>query len=182
MTERFFPYKDIQPTIGAGCFIAPSAVVVGDTVIGPDTGIWFNCVVRGDINQIRIGAGTNIQDGTVIHVAGDGQGTYIGNGVTVGHSAIVHACTLEDGAFVGMQACVMDDARVEGHAMVAAGALVTPGKVVRRGELWAGRPASMLRALTDEEIAHIDKIAMRYRELAARYLAAGIGTIEGGMT
>ena len=158
MAEVVLPYRGVMPTIGPGCFVAPTAAVIGDTVIGDETNIWFNCVVRGDVNEIRIGARVNVQDATVIHVSSDGQGTYIGDDVTIAHSALVHACTVEDRAFIGMQACVMDGARVETHAMVAAGALVTPDKVVPSGELWAGRPARRVRSLTAEEIAYIDHL------------------------
>ncbi len=179
MSQVILPYRGVMPTLGAGCFVAPTAAVVGDTVIGPETNIWFNCVVRGDVNEIRIGARTNVQDATVIHVSSTGQGTYIGEEVTIAHSALVHACTVEDRAFIGMQACVMDDARVETHAMVAAGALVTPGKTVPSGELWAGRPARKVRALSAEEIAYIDHLPGHYCRLAEEYLEAGIGRIEG---
>jgi len=175
MAEVVLPYRGVMPRIGAGCFIAPTAAVVGDTEIGDETNTWFNCVVRGDVNEIRIGTRVNIQDGTVIHVSSDGQGTYIGDDVTIAHSALVHACTVEDRAFIGMQACVMDDARVETHGMVAAGALVTPGKVVRGGELWAGRPARKIRDLKAEEISYIDFLPGHYCRLAAEYLEAGIG-------
>ena len=175
MSEIILPYRDVLPIFGAGCFVAPTAAVIGDTVVGEGTNIWFNCVVRGDVNEIRIGARTNVQDATVIHVSSDGQGTYIGDEVTIAHSALVHACTVEDRAFIGMQACVMDDARVETHAMVAAGALVTPGKVVPSGELWAGRPAKRVRDLRPDEIAYIDHLAGHYCRLAEEYLEAGIG-------
>lgn len=163
------PFRGVMPVLAEGVFVAPGAVVIGDVAIGPDSGIWFGCVVRGDVNTIRIGARTNIQDGTVIHVAGDGQGTVIGDDVTVGHMALLHACTLESGCFVGMKACVMDGAHVESGAMVAAGALVTPGKRVRRGEVWAGSPAKPLRPLTPQELDGFARSAERYAELARAY-------------
>jgi gamma-carbonic anhydrase len=159
------------PVIDGTAFVAPTATVIGDVEIGAESGIWFGCVLRGDVNEIRIGARTNIQDGTVIHVASLGQGTYIGDDVTVGHMALLHACTLESGCFVGMKACVMDGAHVEGGAMVAAGALVTPGKRVPRGELWAGSPAQRLRALTGKDLASFPESARRYVELAKTYQA-----------
>ena len=123
------PYQGIWPQIDPQAFIAPTAVIIGDVHIGAYTGIWYGCVVRGDVHQIRIGSYTNIQDGTVIHVTQGGQGTHIGNHITVGHMSLIHDCTLESGCFVGMKACVMDYARVESGAMVAAGALVTPRKI-----------------------------------------------------
>ena len=134
-------YKNVVPRIDNSAYIAPSAVVVGDVVIGVDSSLWFGVVARGDINAIEIGQRTNIQDGTIIHVSSTGHGTHIGDDVTVGHMAVLHDCTLQNRSFVGIKACVMDGAMVESGAMVAAGALVAPGKVVRRGELWAGVPA-----------------------------------------
>ena len=118
-----------------------TATVIGDVEIGAETNIWFGCLVRGDMNIIRIGKRVNIQDLTVVHVDSQKYGTFIGDDVTIGHSAVIHACTLQDRCFVGMQACVMDGAVVETGAMVAAGALVPPGKTVKAGQLWAGTPA-----------------------------------------
>ena len=164
------PFKGVLPRIAADAFVAPTAVVIGDVEIGPGSSIWYGCVLRGDVAPIRIGRGSNIQDGTVIHVHGGGQGTFVGDGITVGHQALLHACRLEHGAFVGMQACVMDGAVVEGGAMVAAGALVTPGKRVPAGQLWTGRPARYLRDLKDEERANIPESAAHYVELAVDYL------------
>lgn len=166
------PYCGIRPRLAPRVFIAPGATVIGDVEIGAEASIWFGCVVRGDVNVVRIGERTNIQDGTVIHVAKEGQGTFIGADITIGHMALLHACTLEDGAFIGMRATVMDDAMVEGGAMVAAGALVTPGKRVRRGELWAGSPAKKIRELTDADRLAMAKLAPRYVALAADYLDA----------
>jgi carbonic anhydrase/acetyltransferase-like protein (isoleucine patch superfamily) len=163
------PYKNMSPVIAPSAFIAENAVVTGDVVIGPQTGIWYGCVVRGDVNDVKIGARTNIQDGTVIHVSRGIQGTYIGDGVTVGHMALLHACTIGNYAFIGMQACVMDQAVVEDEAMVAAGALVTPGKRVLKHQLWAGRPAKYVRDMTEEEIAYLKISADNYAELAMEY-------------
>jgi len=164
------PYKNIMPAFGRAVFVAPNAAVIGDVAVGDESSIWFSCTVRGDVNNVVIGARTNIQDGTVIHVSSVGQGTYIGDDVTVGHMALLHACTVESGAFIGMQACVMDGAKVESGAMVAAGALVTPGKIVPAGELWAGAPAIFKRQLTEDEKADILHSAKHYVELARRYL------------
>jgi carbonic anhydrase/acetyltransferase-like protein (isoleucine patch superfamily) len=164
------PYKNIQPRIGQRVFLADNAAIIGDVEVGDDASIWFGCTVRGDVNDIRIGARTNIQDGTVIHVSSTLQGTYIGNDVTVGHMAMLHACTIEDEAFIGMKACVMDGAYVEKGAMVAAGALVTPGKRVIAGQLWGGAPAKFMRELTDEEKKYIPYSAGHYVRLAREYL------------
>ena len=159
------PYNDILPRIDPAAFVAVNAAVMGDVVIGPESSIWYGVTIRGDVNIVRIGRGTNIQDGTVIHVATRGQGTHIGDGVTVGHMALLHDCTVEDGAYIGMQACVMDGAVVQKRAFVAAGALVTPGKVVPSGQLWAGRPAKYLRDLTDEDYALMDWSGPHYVRL-----------------
>lgn len=165
-------FKGIVPTIDPTAFVAETAAVIGDVVIGPDSSIWYGCTVRGDVNEIRIGARTNIQDGTVIHVAAEGQGTYIGDDITVGHLALLHACTLESGCFIGMKACVMDGAYVESGAMVAAGALVTPGKRVKAGQLWAGSPARPIRELTDKDLSFFPISARRYADLAESYRKA----------
>lgn len=164
------PYKDKTPIIGKDAFIAQNATVIGDVEIGDGSSVWYNCVLRGDVNNIRIGQKTNIQDGTVIHVSSTGQGTYIGHNVTVGHMALLHACTIEDESFIGMMACVMDDAYVETGAMVAAGALVTPGKRVLAGQLWAGSPAKFLRTLSEDERKYIAHSAKHYVGIAKNYL------------
>ena len=167
MSGNILPFQGVSPTIAPDVFVAPNAVVIGDTVIGAGTSVWFNCVIRGDVHEIRIGERTNIQDGTVVHVTGGKLGTYIGSDITIG--PILHACTLEDACFVGMGAVVLDGVVVESGAMVAAGAMVTPGKRVQRGELWGGNPARMLRRLSDEEIAFFPVSAGKYVELAAKY-------------
>jgi carbonic anhydrase/acetyltransferase-like protein (isoleucine patch superfamily) len=177
------PYRGVMPQIHPTAFIAPGAVVIGDVVIGPESSIWFGCVVRGDVNRVRIGARTNIQDGTVIHVASgeqpvsahskipkDGYPTLIGDDVTVGHMALLHACTVESRGFVGMKSIVMDAAKVSSNSMLATGALLTPGKVVRPGELWAGSPAKFWRTLTDDDLAQFDLRTGQYARLAADYI------------
>lgn len=163
------PYKAKLPAIDSSAFIAENAILIGDVTIGEDSSVWYNCVLRGDVNDIRIGSRTNIQDGTIIHVSSTGQGTYIGDEVTVGHMALLHACTIGNRAFIGMKACVMDDAVIEDEAMVAAGALVTPGKKVPRHQLWGGAPARFMRSLTPEEIKFLKHSADRYSALAKTY-------------
>lgn len=182
------PYRGIMPKIHPSAFVAPGAVIIGDVEIGPESSIWFGCVVRGDVNIIRIGARTNIQDGTVIHVAsGDqparlgmkqassetkewkGYPTLIGDGVTVGHMALLHACVIKSGAFIGMKAAVMDGAIVEEQGMLAAGAVLTPGKTLPRGQLWVGTPAKFWRELSAEDIAQFDLRAQQYLELSRLY-------------
>jgi carbonic anhydrase/acetyltransferase-like protein (isoleucine patch superfamily) len=171
MTGLILPHKGITPSIDETCFIAPNATIIGDVVIGEGTSVWFGCVIRGDVHEIRIGARTNIQDGTIVHVTGGKLGTYIGSDITIGHGAILHACTLEDACFVGMGAVLLDGVVVEQGAMVAAGAMVPPGKRVKAGELWAGNPAKPMRDLKQEEIDFFPHSAANYVTLASKYLA-----------
>lgn len=170
MTRKFPAYKGISPKIAKDAFVAPSADIIGDVEIGSESSIWFNCVLRGDVAEIRIGKRTNIQDGTVIHVTRNGHPTIIGDGVTVGHNAMLHACKLESGSFVGMGATIMDNVIVQSGAMVAAGALVTPGKTVKSGQIWAGNPAKYFRDLTEEEAAFISISEKNYAIHAREYL------------
>ena len=163
------PYKGTLPKISDKAFIAPTASVIGKVEIGEGTGVWFGCTVRGDVNDIKIGKRTNIQDGTVVHVTRGVQGTYIGDEVTVGHMALLHACTIEDRAFIGMGAIVMDEAYVETNGMLAAGAMLTPGKRIKSGELWAGSPAKYWRPLTQEEIDFIPVSADNYAKHVDEY-------------
>jgi gamma-carbonic anhydrase len=163
------PYKGITPTIAADVYVAPTAAVIGDVHIGAGSSIWFAATVRGDVNEIRIGARTNVQDGSTIHVTTGGHGTYIGDDVTIGHNAIIHACTIESLCLIGMGACLMDGVVVESRAMVAAGALVTPNKRVPAGQLWGGAPARYMRALKEQELAELAESARHYAELAAHY-------------
>jgi carbonic anhydrase/acetyltransferase-like protein (isoleucine patch superfamily) len=178
MSLNLLPYRGILPKIGASVYIAPTATVIGDVVIGQQSSVWFGCVLRGDVNVIRIGERSNVQDGTVIHVAKDTVGTYVGSDVTIGHLALLHACTVEDGAFIGMRATVMDECVVESGGMVAAGALLTPGKRVGRGQLWAGTPARYVRDLTDADRMAITRLAPRYVGLAGDYLDETAGRRE----
>ncbi len=165
------PYRGVLPTIADDAFIAENAVIIGDVEIGAETSIWYNCVLRGDVHEIRIGRQVNIQDGTIVHVAKGAFGTYIGDGVSIGHMALIHACTLEPGSFVGMKACVMDGAVVESGALVAAGALVTPGKRVPSGQLWAGSPAKYIRDLGEKDQRMFDYTAPQYVSLGQEYRA-----------
>ena len=164
------PYQDALPDIAPDAFVAPGAVVVGDVTIGAQASIWFGCVLRGDEDRITIGARSNLQDGTVVHVNGRRQGTYIGDDVSVGHMALLHACTLEDGAYVGMGAQILDEGVVESGAMLAAGALLTPGKRVKKGELWAGRPAKLMRKIDSEEASRLGQTVKNYLRRSRTYL------------
>lgn len=169
MSKFIYPFNDVRPTIGADVFIAPNATIIGDVEIGAGSNIWYNAVLRGDVQCIRIGRDTNIQDGTIVHVSTGGNGTHIGDRVTVGHAAILHDCTVEDDAYIGMQACVMDGVVVEKGAFVGAGALVTPGKRVLSGQLWAGRPAKYVRDLTEDDYKTMRWSAPHYVALAKKH-------------
>jgi len=163
-------YKGIWPKLGQDVFIAPGAQIIGDVEIGSGSSIWFNCVLRGDVNKIRIGRNTNIQDGSVVHVESGGAATIIGDDVLIGHMALVHGTVLEDQAFVGMGAVTMDGCCIEGQGMLAAGALLTPGKRIKTAELWAGRPAKLIRTLRPEELAGLAKGTSHYAQMAQTYL------------
>ena len=167
-----YTFEGMAPKVAADAFIAPTAAVIGDVVIGERSGVWFHCVVRGDTHFIRIGARTNIQDGTIVHVATGRFPCLIGDDVTVGHAAIVHACTLENWAFVGMGATVLDGAVIEEGGLLGAGGLLPPGKRIGRGELWMGQPAHLVRVMSREERADFNENAIHYAELGARYRAA----------
>ena len=177
-TGLILPYRRMTPKFGKDVFVAPTATIIGDVEIGDGSGIWFQCTARGDINHIRIGKRVNIQDGTVIHVDSGQFPAIIGDDVTVGHMALIHACTIEDGAFVGMHSTVMDGTVVEKGALVAAGSLLPPGKRVPAGEVWAGRPAKFLRRVGEKDLAMMKRIAPGYVELAKSYLVEGIGVVQ----
>lgn len=167
------PYHGKYPKIADDAFIASNAIIIGDVEIGSKSSVWFGCVLRGDVNYIRVGNNTNIQDGTVIHVSRYEGPTIIGNGITIGHQALIHACTLEDHCFIGMASQVIDDAKIESKAMVAAGSIITPKKIVKSGELWAGVPGKFMRELKPEEIEYIKTSEHNYVKLAQEYLEAG---------
>ncbi|MDX1482901.1 MAG: gamma carbonic anhydrase family protein [Alphaproteobacteria bacterium] len=174
MSGLIKPFRGIHPQIHETAFVADNAVIIGDVEIGADSSIWYGCVIRGDLNKIRIGARTNIQDGTIIHVDAEGEHwegipTLIGDRVNVGHRALIHACTVEDDAFVGMGATLLDGCVVEGGAMVAAGALVTPKKRVLKGELWGGAPARCLRPLKPDELDYFKIVEDTYVALGAEH-------------
>ena len=172
-------YRNVLPTLGPRVFIDPQACVIGDVVLGQDVSIWPFTVVRGDVNFIRIGDRTNVQDGSVIHVSHDGPhakrggfATHIGSDVTIGHKAIIHACTIEDAVLIGMSAVVLDGAVIRKHGFVGAGALIAPGKEVGEAELWLGNPAKKVRVLRDAEIEALYYSAGHYVRLKDEYLAA----------
>ena len=166
------PYRNRWPRIAPNAYVAPGCSVIGDVVMGAESSLWFNCVVRGDVSYVRMGARSNVQDGTIIHTAtGDGP-TLIGADVVVGHMCLLHACVLHDACLIGMGAVVMDFAVVESGAWVAAGALVTEGKRVKAGELWMGRPAKLKRQVSAEERQTIAQIARHYVRRGREYRLA----------
>ncbi|MGD8325875.1 MAG: gamma carbonic anhydrase family protein [Sphingomonadales bacterium] len=165
------PFNGKSPVIADDVFIADGARIIGDVEIGAGSSIWFNVVMRGDVNIIRMGERSNIQDGTVVHVTRKTHGTFIGNDCLIGHMAMIHGCTLRDFSFVGLGAIVMDGCTVESDAMLAAGAMLTPGKTIGAGELWAGRPARFVRQLTEEEKARNRQAPEGYAQLAQLYRA-----------
>lgn len=173
------PYLGKLPELGPRVYVDPAAAIIGDVVLAEDVSIWPMTVVRGDVNFVRIGARTNIQDGSVVHVSHDGPhsrlggfATVIGADCTIGHKAVIHACTIENEVLIGMGAIVMDGAVVKKHAFVGAGALVSPGKVVGEGELWLGNPAKFVRRLSEEQIEGIRYSAQHYVRMKDRYLDA----------
>jgi carbonic anhydrase/acetyltransferase-like protein (isoleucine patch superfamily) len=164
-----FAFLAETPEVHPSAFIAPGAVLISAVRLGAQSSVWFNSVLRGDVQRISIGARTNIQDGTIVHCSTGGQPTVIGDDVSIGHGAILHSCTIEDTGFVGFGARVLDRAIVRGGGMLAAGAVLTPGKIVGAGELWAGNPAKLLRPLTPEESLSLTEVAERYVSLAESY-------------
>jgi carbonic anhydrase/acetyltransferase-like protein (isoleucine patch superfamily) len=161
-------------------YVDPAATVIGDVELGDDVSLWPGAVVRGDVERIRIGARTNVQDTAVLHVTHDGPYSpggfpcIVGSDVTIGHGAVVHACTVGDRCLIGMHATLLDGVVVERHAFVGAGALVPPGKVIGEGELWVGNPARCVRRLGDSEIEALRYSASHYVELKDEYLATAL--------
>ena len=170
MSGLIIPHRGFVPKVARSAFIAANATLVGDVEIGENASVWFGVILRGDGPGIRVGENSNLQDGTVVHIAARGLTTVIGRDVSVGHMALLHACEVQDGAFIGMHSTVLDGAVVESEAMVAAGAVVTPGKIVRRGELWAGNPAQKLRDLTEKDLETFKWVVAHYVRLSKTYL------------
>ncbi len=156
------PVKGVHPVIAADCFLADNATVVGDVTLGEHCSVWFNAVIRGDVNSIRIGVYTNIQDGAVIHCTYRTAPTTIGSFVNIGHNALVHGCELRDRVLVGMGAIVMDHAVVENYVIIAAGAVVLEGTVCESGYLYAGVPARKVKPLTAAQRQLLDELPDRY--------------------
>ena len=158
-----YPVNGINPKMGANCFIAPNATIVGDVVMGDDCSVWFNAVIRGDVNSIRLGNKVNVQDGAVIHCTFEKTKTYIGNNVSVGHNAIVHGCVIDNNVLIGMGAIVMDNCHIGSNCIIAAGAVVLENTVVEPGTIYAGVPAKKVKDISQELISgEINRIAENY--------------------
>jgi carbonic anhydrase/acetyltransferase-like protein (isoleucine patch superfamily) len=157
------PVNGIEPAFGNNCFIAPNATIVGDVICGDDCSFWFNTVVRGDVNSIRLGNKVNIQDGAVIHCTYKKTKTILGNNVSIGHNAIVHGCLVHDNVLIGMGAIVMDNCEIGSNSIIAAGAVLTEGTVVPSGCIYAGVPAKKVKDISQELIhGEINRIADNY--------------------
>ena len=157
------PVKGILPAFGSNCFIAPNATVCGDVLTGKDCSIWFNAVVRGDVNSIRMGDAVNVQDGAIIHCTYEKASTVIGNNVSIGHNAIVHGCVIEDNVLIGMGAIILDNAHIGTNSIIAAGAVVLANTVVEGNSIYAGVPARKVKVIPEEMISgEIHRIAKNY--------------------
>ena len=155
--------KGVMPAYGENCFIAPNATIVGDVIMGNECSVWFNAVIRGDVNSIHMGNKVNVQDGAVIHCTYQKTKVVIGNNVSIGHNAIVHGCTLEDNVLIGMGAIIMDNVRVGSNSIIAAGAVVLENTVVEKGCIYAGVPAKKVKMISEELIhGEINRIADNY--------------------
>ena len=156
------PVKEKQPKIPSDCFVAENATIVGDVIMGKECSVWFTAVIRGDVNSIRIGDHTNIQDGAIIHCTYEKAATIIGKNVSIGHRALVHGCTVKDNALVGMGAIVMDHAVVAENCIIAAGAVVLENTICEAGCIYAGIPARKVKKLSAEQIENLKKTAANY--------------------
>ena len=169
-------YHNTSPTLGSRVYLHPSCQVIGDVKLGDDSSVWCNTVLRGDVNRIVIGRGTNVQDLTVGHVShqtsekSDGSPLIVGDFVTIGHSVILHGCTIGNECLIGMGSIILDDVVIPDRVMIGAGSLISPGKVLESGMLYLGRPAKAVRALTEEEIAYLMYSAAHYMKLKDNYL------------
>jgi carbonic anhydrase/acetyltransferase-like protein (isoleucine patch superfamily) len=157
------PVKGVMPVMGNNCFVAPNATIVGEVTMGDECSVWFNAVVRGDVNFIKMGNKVNVQDGAIIHCTYQKTGTTIGNNVSIGHNAIVHGCVIDDNVLVGMGSIVMDNAHIGSNSIIAAGAVVLENTIVEAGTIYAGCPAKKVKDVSQEMVhGEIDRIANNY--------------------
>lgn len=180
MTDKVYdsplaPHHGVMPALASGAWVHPRATVVGEVHLGADASVWPGAVIRGDVNAIAVGEASNIQDASVLHVSHrtaakpEGGALVIGDRVTIGHAVILHACTIEDECLIGMGSIVLDGAVIRKHVLLGAGSLVPEGKVLESGHLYLGRPAKVVRPLTDDEIAYFNYSAAHYVTLARSY-------------
>lgn len=168
--NKLIKYNDIYPNIDKSVFLGSGSKIIGDVSVGENSSIWYNCVLRGDVDSIIIGENTNIQDCSVLHSSRFNGKTIIGNNVTIGHTAVVHACKIMDNAFIGMHSTIMDNVVIEEYGFVAAGALISPNKIVKSRQLWAGVPAKYLRDITEDEFLLIKDSWEHYVKLANNHI------------
>ncbi|MEX0769307.1 MAG: gamma carbonic anhydrase family protein [Balneolaceae bacterium] len=164
-----YEFLNNSPSFDDSVFIAPSADIIGEVTIGPESSIWFNATVRGDVNRIKIGSRSNVQDNTCIHVTRQTGPTIVGSNVTIGHNAMIHGCTIHDRVLIGIHATILDKVIIHPDVMVAAGSLVPPGKELESGFLYMGSPVKQLRKLTDKEVESIQKHADNYVKYSRAY-------------
>jgi carbonic anhydrase/acetyltransferase-like protein (isoleucine patch superfamily) len=179
-------FEDRVPCIDPSAWIDPAALVIGDVTIGPEASIWPGCVIRGDIHRIEVGARTNIQDGSILHVSHDsrfmpgGAPLVIREDVTVGHQVVLHGCEIQPHCLIGIGARVLDRAILQPYTLLGAGSLVTPGRVLDGHSLWMGAPVRRVRSLTDRELEYLDYVAGNYVRLAARHRASALSDPGAG--
>ena len=168
MSGHLIAIDGVSPSVDETAYVAPNATLTGNVEMGPESSVWFGAVIRGDLEPVRVGARTNIQDRCIVHVDA-GIPTTLGEGVSIGHSAVVHGCTVGDGSLIGVRAVLLDRVVIEDLAMIAAGAVVTTDTRVPTRQLWGGVPARHLRDLTDEDLARMARAAEHYVEHARVY-------------
>ncbi len=164
------PYKGVDPQVHKTAYIAPDAVVIGDVTIGEESSVWFGSVIRGDVNYVRIGARTNIQDGTIIHVSSKTHSTTLEDEITIGHRVVLHGCHVESGCLIGIGAILLDGVRVGRNSLVAAGSLLTPGTQILPNSLVMGSPAKVKRELSSDELAYLERSWRNYVDLKKHYI------------
>jgi carbonic anhydrase/acetyltransferase-like protein (isoleucine patch superfamily) len=173
-----YHYKGIRPRLGREVFVAPGAIVIGDVELGDEASVWFGTVIRGDVMPIRFGARTNLQDGSVVHVTNGVASTSVGDDVTIGHMVLLHGCTVGHGALVGMGSVLLDGSVIGDECIVAAGSLVPPRMRVPPRSLAVGRPARIVRAVTEDDLAWVRQTARRYVQYARTFSSADVGRID----
>ncbi|EHL30641.1 gamma carbonic anhydrase family protein [Legionella drancourtii] len=176
MNNAIRDFQGKSPILGTGVYIDPQAAVIGDVRLGNDVSVWPMAVIRGDVNSIQIGNACSIQDGAILHVTHDGpysnggKPLILSQGITIGHQAVLHGCSIDDYCLIGMGALILDAVHIQHHVMVAAGSVVTPGKILESGHLYLGNPARMARKLTDKELEQLEYSAQHYVRLKDKYL------------